>query len=126
VSAVKVLVGAGLSMLKAKRAIEAALISKDRAAVELPAVDDIKALARKLKAAGFAIAIPVRDIVNVKALRENLELSQEQFALRFNFPVATVQNWEQGRATPDVAANNFLHVIKSDPAAALRAVEEAV
>lgn len=126
ISATKALIEAGLTMLKAKRAIEAALAGKDGSATELPAVDDIKALARKLRAAGFTVAVPIKQIVDVKTLRESLDLSQEQFALRFNFPIATVRNWEQGRGEPDAAANNYLHVIKSNPAAAAKAVEELV
>jgi DNA-binding transcriptional regulator YiaG len=38
--------------------------------------------------------------VDVKAIRETMELSQEQFALEFGLELATVRNWEQGRSEP--------------------------
>jgi putative transcriptional regulator len=60
--------------------------------------------------------------VNLRDIRSKLGLSQEEFALRFNLDIDTVQNWEQGRRTPDVAAENYLRVIEADPTA----VEQAI
>jgi len=61
----------------------------------------------------------------VRALRERLGLTQEQFALRFNLGLDTVQSWEQGDRTPDRYANNYLRVIERDHALAARAQEKA-
>jgi DNA-binding transcriptional regulator YiaG len=60
--------------------------------------------------------------VDVKAIRETMELSQEQFALEFGLELATVRNWEQGRSEPDTAARNFLVTIAHEPNAVRRAL----
>ena len=60
-----------------------------------------------------------------KALRARLGLTQEQFALKFNLPLQTVQHWEQGREL-DQASNNYLRVIMSNPAVASQAQEQPV
>lgn len=40
--------------------------------------------------------------VNVADLRQRLRLTQEQFAARFGFSVATLRHWERGTALPEV------------------------
>jgi DNA-binding transcriptional regulator YiaG len=60
--------------------------------------------------------------VDVKAIREMMEMSQEQFALEFSLELATVRNWEQGRSEPDTAARNFLVTIAHDPDAVRHAL----
>lgn len=62
-------------------------------------------------------------LVDVKGLRQELGLSQSQFAARFGFNPATVKNWEQGRTQPDGPARTLLAVIAHNPSvvdAALR------
>jgi len=44
---------------------------------------------------------------DVKAVRASLGVSQSEFAMMTGVSVATLQNWEQGRQTPDPA---FLRV----------------
>ena len=111
----------GLSMLKAKRAIEAAM-SDGRAVLSVPMVESVGALAKELHDAGFAMATLTPRSIDVRRLRERLGLSQEQFALRFGFEVDAVRNWEYGRREPDTAAKSYLTVIDHDPAL----VEEAL
>lgn len=53
--------------------------------------------------------------VNVKVIREGLKLSQEAFAERFGFSLATLKNWEQGRRAPEEAAKTLLRLIESQP-----------
>ena len=48
-------------------------------------------------------------------IRRRLGLTQEQFAERFQIPVGTVRDWEQGRVEPDQAARAYLEVIAHDP-----------
>ena len=60
--------------------------------------------------------------VDVKAIRETMEMSQEQFALEFGLELATVRNWEQCRSEPDTAARNFLVTIAHDPKAVRHAL----
>src|SRR5579863_2414547 len=40
----------------------------------------------------------------VKVIRRALGLSQEEFAGRFQIPLGTLRDWEQGRKDPDAAA----------------------
>jgi len=105
----------GLSMLKAKRAIETA--SKEgKVVLTVPVVDSVAALAGELRAAGFSTSILTPRSVDVRRLRERLGLSQEQFALRFGFDIDAVRNWEYGRREPDTAAKSYLMVIDREPA----------
>ncbi len=62
-------------------------------------------------------SVRVPDQVDVKAIREKLEVSQAEFALRFGFSLASLRNWEQGRRFPDGPARTLLKVIENDPAA---------
>lgn len=66
----------------------------------------------------------VPPLTDVRALRERLALSQEQFAQRYMLSPRTVQEWEQHRREPSEAARVLLFAIAGDPAAvadALRA-----
>lgn len=58
--------------------------------------------------------VPVDD-VEVKNIREQLHLSQEEFAEKYGLSVATVRNWEQGRRKPDGATRLLLQLIQSQP-----------
>jgi putative transcriptional regulator len=53
--------------------------------------------------------------VNVKQIRDKLNLSQPEFARRYGFSVATVRNWEQNRRQPEGAARILLKVIERNP-----------
>jgi putative transcriptional regulator len=74
------------------------------------------------KRRGFVAHVP--DEVDVAAIRKSLGLSQVDFAARFGFKLAAVQNWEQGRRHPEGAARAFLRVIEREPAAVQRALAE--
>jgi putative transcriptional regulator len=64
-----------------------------------------------------------RRVPSVRALRQKLNLTQEQFAARFHLPLGTVRDWEQGAHRPDKAAQVLLTVIARDPDAVARALE---
>jgi putative transcriptional regulator len=64
-----------------------------------------------------------RRVPSVRALRQKLNLTQEQFAERFHLPLGTVRDWEQGAHRPDKAAQVLLTVIARDPDAVARALE---
>ena len=53
--------------------------------------------------------------VNVKVIRDRLNLTQEEFAERFGLSLATLKNWEQGRRSPEESAKTLLHLIESQP-----------
>ena len=105
-----------MTMLGAKRALEE-MLARGRAYVTVPTVEDIQTLTSELTDAGVAARLlPNHPTLDVKAIRERLALSQEQFALRFGLDVATVRNWETGRRQPGRAAHSYLRVIAREPA----------
>jgi len=58
---------------------------------------------------------------DARTIRENLKLSQSEFAKMLNISVATLQNWEQGRRAPDGPAKTLLRVAATHPEAVLHA-----
>lgn len=44
----------------------------------------------------------------VKTLRRALELTQEEFALRYHIPLGTLRDWEQGRVEPDQSTHALI------------------
>ncbi|HEY7032072.1 MAG TPA: helix-turn-helix domain-containing protein [Thermomicrobiales bacterium] len=61
-------------------------------------------------------------IPSPKRIRQRLRLTQEQFAARFQVPLGTLREWEQGVREPDPAAKTLLRVIEKDPDAVVRAL----
>ncbi len=61
--------------------------------------------------------------VDVKALRQRIQMTQEQFAARFGFSVATVRHWERGDRRPQGPALVLLNVIEKNHTAVLDALE---
>lgn len=58
-----------------------------------------------------------------KIIRRALGLTQEEFAARFQIPLGTLRDWEQGAAEPDQAARAYLKVIAVDPEAVRKALQ---
>ena len=67
----------------------------------------------ELPPASYKIHIPEK--VDVKAIRENMGLSQSSFANRFGLSVYALRNWEQGKRQPEPAARAYLKVIEKAP-----------
>jgi len=61
----------------------------------------------------------------LKIIRRALGLTQEEFAARFQIPLGTLRDWEQGAAQPDQTARAYLRAIAGDAAAVRRALEAA-
>ena len=57
-----------------------------------------------------------------KRIRLGLDLTQEQFARRFEIALSTLRDWEQNVRIPDSAAKAYLHVIANDPEGVERAL----
>lgn len=57
----------------------------------------------------------MRQTPSAKIIRRALELTQEEFALRYHIPLGTLRDWEQGRAEPDQPARAYLTLIARDP-----------
>ena len=125
--------------MKPKRQMPARTLIKRSVARKIPTAKhdwhDLDALtdADILKAArGDPDAQPLTDAQlkrmrrpNPKVVRQALGLSQEEFAERFQIPVGTLRDWEQGRVQPDQAARAYLMVIARNPKAVREALEPA-
>ncbi|MEL6064345.1 MULTISPECIES: helix-turn-helix domain-containing protein [unclassified Methylobacterium] len=61
----------------------------------------------------------------VKAVRQELGLTQAEFADRFGFAIRTLRDLEQGRVQPDATTQAYLTVIRHESGAVLRALERA-
>ena len=57
----------------------------------------------------------VLDALDVRQIRQDLNLSQAQFAALIHVSVKTLRNWEQGARAPDGAAAALLTAIRNDP-----------
>jgi len=61
----------------------------------------------------------------VRAVRRRLNMTQEEFAIRYRLALARVRDWEQGRSTPDITARAYLTIIEREPQAVERALAKA-
>ena len=50
-----------------------------------------------------------------RIIRRALELTREEFAVRYHIPLGTLRDWEQGRAEPDQPTRAYLMLIARDP-----------
>jgi putative transcriptional regulator len=71
----------------------------------------------------YRIHVPAE--IDVRRIRQQLGLSQDEFAARFGLSVATVREWEQDRRKPEGAARVLLTVIEKEPEAVTRALVAA-
>jgi len=62
------------------------------------------------------------DAADVRSIRDQLDVTQEEFALMIGVSVATLRNWEQGRRTPDGPAQALLRVAAANPKAVVAAL----
>ena len=85
------------------------------------------ALARSLAHLRLEMALPLRFVDDpsaerIRALRQGMQLSRQEFADRFGLDFRTLQDWEQGRRVPDRAARVLLSVIEREPGAVVRSL----
>lgn len=66
-----------------------------------------------------------RTALLARRARATTGLSQEAFAARYGFALASIRDWEQGRRHPDTAARSYLRVIAAIPEAVAEAMREA-
>src|SRR4051794_25866041 len=64
-------------------------------------------------ASGYRVHIP--EEIDVKQIRESMDMSQIEFAEQFGFSVHSLREWEQGRSVPQGVAKNFLILLQRDP-----------
>jgi len=78
------------------------------------------AFARGEKDHGCIVHIPKE--IDVKAIREKVDMTQEEFAKSFGVSKRTLQHWEQGVRVPAGPSRAFLTVIAREPEAVRRAL----
>jgi putative transcriptional regulator len=71
------------------------------------------------------VSVSVPSEVDVRALRHRLGMTQNLFAARFGFPLATLWHWEYGRRRPSGASLTLLNVIACNPRAVLQALRHS-
>ena len=62
------------------------------------------------------------EVPDVRAIRRQLRMSQQEFARVYRIPLPTLKNWEQGRRQPDAPAEAYLQVIAKHPREAREAL----
>lgn len=62
----------------------------------------------------------------IKVIRRALRLTQEAFSARYQIPLGTLRDWEQGRSEPDAPARAYLKVIATDPDRVAAALHKGV
>lgn len=114
IPAIYVLVHRWMPVLRVKRAIEG-MIEHRKAFVYVPKMESIEALQHELAEAGVRATVLPNSGIDVRALRDKLGLTQEQFAIRYGLEIEALRNWETGRRTPDNAAQSYLRTIAAMP-----------
>ena len=64
----------------------------------------------------------LRLVPRTKTLRRALGLTQEEFAARYQIPLGTLRDWEQGKTQPDQPARAYLKAIAGNPEAVQQAL----
>ena len=82
-------------------------------------VKQMRAMMRGDEVPHKRISYPSTD---VKAIRKQLDLTQEEFAAMIGVSVRTIQNWEQGHREPEGPAKALLRVVEMRPKAVLEAL----
>jgi putative transcriptional regulator len=111
-------------MAKQKMTLSAIMARKpdvDLAKIDATSEEDIR---RHMREEGYDPdqAILDEDVISPAVIRKRFGMSQRQFAAAIHVPVATLQNWEQGRTPMDPSARALMMILAREPKAALRAL----
>jgi putative transcriptional regulator len=68
------------------------------------------------------IRVHMVEVPDVRAIRRQLRMSQQEFARVYRIPLATLKNWEQDRRQLDAPAAAYLQVIAKRSREALAVV----
>ncbi|MFO1433360.1 MAG: helix-turn-helix domain-containing protein [Candidatus Competibacteraceae bacterium] len=63
--------------------------------------------------------------IDVKAVRKQVGMTQEQFAASFGISLGTLRHWERGDRIPRGPALVLLRVVAKEPRAVLRALSQS-
>ena len=103
----------GLTLIKAKRAVEE-VMDAGIIVLKLPVVDDPAAMESGLAALGLSVRTRQTQTLDLARLRAAIGMTQEQFALTYGFELRTLQKWEStGRLDRGVAS--YLRLIEKHP-----------
>ena len=69
------------------------------------------------------VRVHVIQMPDVRAIREQLQMTQDEFAASYRIPLPTLKGWEQGRRHPHATAAAYLNVIARIPHEAKAALE---
>lgn len=67
----------------------------------------------------------MKPVSRTKTLRRTLGLTQEEFSTRYQIPLGTLRDWEQGRVEPDQPARAYLKAIAGNAEAVRSALQAA-
>jgi DNA-binding transcriptional regulator YiaG len=120
----------GLSLIKARRAIDQ-LVETGRALLEVPMIESTEVFALEMRTAGIAVrfrSVEDRQLkedfsVRLKDLRSRLGISQDEFAMRFSIDVKTLRGWEGGKSA-DRGNRRLISMIEKNPELADRLVND--
>lgn len=88
--------------------------------------EDLKNSLQEARAIAKGQSAPSRHFVraapDAKAVREQVGLSQNEFAQLMQVSVKTLQNWEQHRRTPTGPAAALLKIVATAPEVALKSL----
>ena len=61
------------------------------------------------------VRVQTVEVLDVRAIRRALHMSQQEFAATYRIPLPTLKGWEQGRRHPDAPASAYLLAIARKP-----------
>ena len=97
----------------------------DRTKIDATTKDDILLhMKEDNEDADAALGAFIEDIPPVQ-IRDQMGMTQVEFARVLSIPVSTLRNWEQGRVRIDPAARALFRILNRDPEYALKALEPA-
>ena len=114
----------GLSLLRAKRAVEA-LLEAGSCTLRVPNLSDLAALTAQLSESGVTVTLREDKAPDIAALRARLGMTQEQFALLYGLELRTLQSWERKRPM-DRAVASYLRMIETFPEEMSRLARQAL
>jgi putative transcriptional regulator len=85
-------------------------------------VESVKQMGAIMRGEDIPHRRTVLTTVDVKALRQRLGLTQNEFSGMIGVSIKTLQNWEQGRREPEGPAKALLRVVEKEPQAVLNAL----
>lgn len=59
--------------------------------------------------------LKIPEQIDLKELRQKLQMTQEEFSACYGFNLHTLRNWEHGRRHPDKAVLAYLYTISQNP-----------